>query len=289
MLPNPETGQDEKQEYYHHSLTVVGDELALFLRDSDPMMLTTLTDLYDCKQKWRYTTKNKGKSSLQNVWLNIIGGITPSLLRQALSGGAVGGGLASRFIFVVAQGAYKDVPLAFPTVEEIRLYEHLVEDLNKIQMIRGPFSFTKDALQSYVDWYQNRHDQELSDGQFTGYNARRADHFRKLLMVVSVATSNDRIITQAHFNEAMSILLETEAQMPWAFRGVGRGEHAEIVGDIASYIALRQRVTRKDIIKHFQMDALPEDIDLYLNAMHSTGMVRTQAEDNVHYYYWVGE
>ena len=261
----------------HKSLSVWSEEFQVFLSEKDPKFIANLTDLFDCPDSWKYTTLKRKTENISNCWLNIFGAITPGLLQTKLSQDAVGGGLMSRIIFVVGYGAIKNIPLPFLSAEEKEIQQALIEDLQQIALLSGPFMLTKDFLAVYSDWYK-REDQanHIDNEKFLGYNARRPLHLKKLCMMVSASESNEMKITGTHFEKALAILKETEAEMVNAFHGLGLAAHSGVYAKMLDYLKTTNAFSFNDILSRFQMDT---DIDAMKNMLklaEQTGRVKKE-------------
>jgi hypothetical protein len=269
---------DDGEILEHRSLSVWSEEFQVFLGENNPQLISNLTDLFDSPKKWNYATLKRGVEDVGYCWLNIVGAITPRLLQNKLSQDAVGGGLISRIIFIVAYGREKPVPLPFLSQEELDLRDKLIEDLAQIKSLQGEFSMTQSAAQLYVDWYMDpASDQVLDSDKFVGYNSRRALHLRKLMMIVSASDgAHEKLINERHFHKALAILQLTEREMPNAFFGVGRGIHSAVLTDIMQAFREQHTMTFADLLDRFKLDVLPSDLQTYLSLLGQTGKVKEE-------------
>lgn len=266
--------------YDHLSLAVWSEEFSVFIGEKNPDMIVTLTDLFGCPNKWRYSTKGAGKDILNNAYLTLFGAITPSTLQAKLTREAVGGGLLSRLIFVVGYGPEKRIPQPWLTPEEESLFEGLQQDLAQIERMAGPFRFTERAMEEYSNWYLDPQSSNAIDAdQFVGYNARRALHLRKLCVVISASKSEKRVITNDHFTEALSILRLTEREMPNAFFGLGRGHHAQTLAEIMMAFQDRGSLTWQEVVDRFKLDAYPQDLQTILALLETSGRIKSEVSN----------
>lgn len=281
--PDDNATAEEQSEFAKQcALSVFSEEFAVFIGDSNPNMVITLTDLFDCPASWKYTTKNKGKNNLTNVWVNLIGAITPSLLQNRLTSDAVGGGLISRIIFVVEKGKAKRVPLPFLSDKEIALGEKLQHDLFQLLQLEGHFQMAKDAYQTYIQWYTSpTFTQAVPDDKFMGYNERRSLHLRKLAMICSASRSDEMVVRVEDLNRALGLLEAVEAKMPAAFHGIGRAAHSEVLADVMSFIAQAGKCTKVDLLHHFLRDVQDVNhLDGMIESLRQTGYCDVQINVN---------
>jgi len=239
----------------HKSLSIWAEEFQVFLNDRDQMLIASLTDLFDCADVWKYKTLSRKTEDLSYCWLTIIGAITPSLLQARLTQDAVGGGLLSRIIFVVAQGPKQRRALQFLTPEEMDIQKKLAYDLQEIANLAGQFTLSKDFLQAYVRWYEHEYDDSgVSSEKFLGYNHRRPLHINKVCMLVSAAESSNLIITAEHFKKALAIMQITEKEMPNAFYGLGMSSQANVYAKILSFIDSKDTFDWSELLRNFHLD-----------------------------------
>ena len=58
-------------------MTVMSQELAVFLGSGNIDLLATLTDIYDSLDEWEYKTKTAGQDKIKGVCLNFLGWQSP--------------------------------------------------------------------------------------------------------------------------------------------------------------------------------------------------------------------
>jgi len=239
------------------SLTVHSAEFVVLIGHKDPEFLSYLCDWYDCHNIWKYETKNKGKYEINRVWINLLGGITPSLLQTSLPQEAIGGGFTSRILFIFSDEGDKIIPIPAMTEKEIKLQKQLEIDLATIKTQSGRFTLSPAFVDSYTDWAVEQKTSpppQLQDPVFSGYNNRRRWHLLKLCMIVHASKSGSTNLELEDFEAALSLLIEAEINMPRTFSGVGRLEDGDIVSDILSSLALRGTTTMKELLRRYHKD-----------------------------------
>jgi len=236
----------------HSSLTIYSQELTVFLGYQNSKLLMDLTDWYDCRKKWTYRTKNSGTDDIQGVYVNLIGATTPSLIRSSLPLDAIGGGLASRMIFVYEEQKGKVVPAPFLAEGHEEMWDDLVKDLQEIHRMYGQFHVTDKFLERYIEWYHYQEDNRaITQPEFAGYNERRPNHLFKLCIIFSAARREDMKITEQIFEDALDILESTEKKMPRTFSGYGSSDTSEVLSDIMAYVASHGKVSKSKLMQRF--------------------------------------
>ena len=243
--------------YMHSSLTIFSQELTVFLGYNNQALMADLADWFDCRDKWTYRTKNMGTDEIIGVWVNLIGATTPELLQTTLPRDAIGGGLASRIIFVYEFKKSKTVIAPFLSQEEIELSKLLMFDLERISMMSGEFHISEEFLDLWAQWYPTQEAMRgniFDDYRFSGYCERRPTHLLKLSMIMSAARNSEMVLGATEFNEALSTLLETEKNMIYTFSGVGRSDTSDITHRVMQYVARKGETTMSDLMRLYYQD-----------------------------------
>lgn len=257
----------------HSSLTIFSPELNVFLNDGDRKLFTDLTDLFDCRDEWSYETKNKGTYKITGAWLNLLGAITPELLRGVLTDVTIGGGLSSRIIFVCA--SRKANIDAFPferSADDLALYQTLRDDLSAIRLCKGEFTIDESFKALYGDWYRET---ELNpprmDIRMEPYLSRRSTHLRKTAMVMSAARSNEMVMRDCDFLKALAALERAEEYMHIAYSRVGNNELLLVIQRLLELLDYKKIVTIKEIANSTYMDATKEQLTQVIETVISMG------------------
>lgn len=241
---------------FHASLTVYSQELTVFLGYNNLQLMSDLTDWYDCRDRWTYRTKNVGTDEIVGVWVNLIGATTPDLIQTALPRDAIGGGLASRIIFVYEENKQKPVPFPFGDERTVALGENLQTDLADIAMLRGEFRVTRDFLSAWGKWYMaQEYDPPFKHNpNFEGYVNRRPNHILKLCVILSASSRDDKVIDSDTLARAIDLLERTEKKMGRTFSGYGSGARAEVTSRVMDFVAKERETTASALLRVFYSD-----------------------------------
>jgi hypothetical protein len=253
---DPET----KKLFYHCSMTVMSEELSVFLGQSDVKFLADLTDWYDSKDKWTYDTKGSGTDVIQGVCFNMLGATAADWLVSILPPEAIGGGFTSRIIFVVEENKRRTLPKPIVSKRTLDLMGALKDDLERISLLAGRYVFTPETEEMYMAWYQEQDKltaqgrPAISDPRFAGYNERRVTHLRKLSMIFSASRGDDMMITGGDFERALNALKAAEVKMVKVFSGLGSSKYSQVTEKILTYIAGKKTVTQAELLTAFYRD-----------------------------------
>jgi hypothetical protein len=264
---------------YHCSVTVVSEELSVFLGQKDIAFLANLTDWYDSKDRWTYETVGRGTDFIQGVCCNFIGGTAPDWLQSMLPQEAIGGGFTARILFIVEDAKGKTVSKHVLSPEDIRLRQALVNDLQRINNLAGPFRFTKDGERVYTGWYE-KYSKELEGGKypvadpkFSAYCERRQTHLRKVAMLVSASHSDTLSISAADVERALDIITKAELKMHKTFGGLGKSKIATETYAILEYIQKLKLVSKADLLAKFHADLTIQDFKMVEDLMEQMKVV----------------
>jgi hypothetical protein len=210
-------------------LTLVASELGSLLNLQDKEMVNLLIELWDGKKKYEKITKMSGTDTVEAPWINLQAGTTPHWVADNMPQAMIGGGLSSRCIFVY--GDTKDRYVAY--VDEMIgkgdavLREKLIQDLEKISMLVGPYIISEPARSWGRRWYESfwkDASSRMDDQMLEGYAARKQTHMHKIAMVLSASRGGSLIIEEADLQLANTMLEDIETDMHRVFSRIGRTE-----------------------------------------------------------------
>lgn len=256
---------------YHSSITIFSQELAVFIGQNQPSLISALTDWWDCRDPWIYETKGGGEEIIEKTWVNLIGATTPDLLGSILPQDAIGGGLTSRIIFVYGSKRSKKVALPYKyinTSKAIKLRDNLLKDLEIIAQIQGEFKPTDKYISLYERWYDTCENIELKrEPNYAHYIGRRSVHLRKLTMVMSASRGDDMVLNELDYTRALNLLEATEKLMPQVYKGFGKSELAEIFPKLLATIAEEGGCYVGELLRIYHRDISEEDLLKVLNTL----------------------
>lgn len=209
--------------FVHSSLMIIASELVIFLQDKDiNQRLADLCALYDGKNKFHYKTKTSGQSYAVKPSVWILGATTPNWIQISMPQLAVGGGMTSRTIFVVATKKGKHIPYTMMPKFNEDLKNNLILDLMEIKKLIGRFTFDQEATDYYTHWYTNLYPKHnIKDQRLLSYIERLPSMIVKVAMVNSAAKSDNMIITKLDLRQSIQFFDDLHQTMPLAFGGQG--------------------------------------------------------------------
>jgi hypothetical protein len=263
---------------FHSSLTIFSKEFTVFLGYHNRELMAALCDWYDCDRKWAYETISRKREEINGVWVNLIAGTTPDLIRSSLPIESIGGGLTSRIIFVFEEKAGKLVTLPTETDSERELFVCLSRDLEQISLLSGSFHWTAGFVELWDSWCREAAlNPPFKDSKFDGYNGRRRVHLMKLSMIHSVSRRmNELVLTKDSLLEAIDTLTEVEKKMHLVFKGVGKSDIADIVHRATTFLKASpvSTVPISQFMRYFENDLDKFMLDRIISTLEVSRIVR---------------
>jgi hypothetical protein len=261
----------------HSSMTIFSKEFTVFLGYHNNELMAALCEWYDCDDDWSYRTQARGKEYIKGVWVNLIGGTTPDLIRSSLPSDSIGGGLTSRIIFIVEEKKAKLVTMPVQTPAELKLREALIEDLEKISLLSGRYDFTEGFAELWTEWcYDAEEHPPFYNPKFDGYIGRRRPHLMKLSMIYSAARgTNDFLLTRDDLEDSIKTLEEAEMKMEGVFAGVGKSDIASMIHRATAFLINygSDRIPFFEFARYFSGDMDKREMDRVLLTLEASKII----------------
>lgn len=291
------TDQHDGKIKFHCSLTAFSEEMSVFLGQKDIKYLSNLTDWYDSKDDWRYETVGRGLDTLQGLCFNLAAATAPDWMQSMLPQEAIGGGFTARIIFIVEERKGKTVAKHQLTAEESALEGKLARDLERINQLTGPATFTPAGEKAYTEWYEveseksQRGEYAIPDDRFSAYCERRQTHVRKLLLGLSASRGDSLLLDKIDFDHALMILRAAEGKMHKAFGGLGKGRNADATEQVREFIRVQGVATRSSLMAKFYRDLDAPTLKVVEESLVQAGMLQVEllVGKNDKLYRWIGD
>lgn len=274
------------EQFLHSSLSIISKEFESFLgaKKENNRMLTALTDLFDCPDKWTSRTRNSKSNDIIKPWLNLLAATTPDSLANSLPTSAVGGGLTSRIMFIWADKKKCSVAVPDMNEKEMQLKASLEKDFYQISRICGEYSMTKECLNNWIDWY-NAFDEDESgericqDRSFSGWYSRKPTYIMKIAMLCAACESNDLILQWKHVERAVVLIRDVELTMGNAFRSMGKSELSADVGIVFQLVKSYGSITEKALMNLVWKDLDSSKFEVVMDTLIKSGRVKREYKD----------
>lgn len=242
-------------EQFEMSCVTMGvSEFGSFFDPSNRELVDTLTDLWDGKKRFDKITKTSGNDTLIKPWINLIAATTPVWLGQNFADGLVGGGLASRFIYLYEHMPSRDIAYPSRQMPPRQLVEKmqrgLLDNLTNISKYGGKYELSEEAYEWGEQWYREEREKLRAMGSGTlesGFVVRKQVHLHKLAMVISAARYQFPRITLDHLMEANTRLSALDADTRHVFGYVGQNKITQAAREIAETVARLGKIERRKL------------------------------------------
>lgn len=271
------------------AITIQSSEFGTFLNPHDNAMVDVLVSLWDGQRGvWEKATKTMGNDRIVNPWVNIIAATTPSWIQGNFPEYMIGGGFASRTIFVYAER--KRHLVAYPgdyiTDVELKLRDDLIHDLEVIatEMI-GAYKLSPEARAWGEAWYE-RHNERLikttPDDRIAGYLARKQTHIHKLAMILAAAERNELVLRVPDLEVADKLITSIEGVMPKVFTQISAPE-ARASNRIAAMVGRVRSIPRDELYRQLFQSMSVTEFESGLKGAVSAGLIKAVQRNNVVY------
>ena len=277
----------------HSSLTIFNKELINLLGFQNRELIGDLCQFYDCEPRWKKKTTTQGIFEITNLWLNLIGAITPSLLRQSCPVEIVGGGFISRCCIVFSEKPGKIVQA--PTMSKIEgkwtltgnvfdennpFRKSVLHDLGMISLLAGQFQLHESWIDEWCGWYNGTNNDipAFHDTPLEEYIGRRQVHAQKLSLIISAAEGDSMLITGKHLRKGIEFLEEIEEKMLDTFSGFGESTIAAATNKIMRIVGTAGKIHVNEVYKRVYMDLRREDFFESLNSLKAIGFLEQEQD-----------
>lgn len=268
-----------------HYLATVASELGVFLPQYDPLFMNSLTKFYDGEfYEERRRTSAVKHVKIDDPFLSIVGGTTPSYLNSFLPEGAWDQGFTSRTIFVYSgEGVFTSIFGEEDTFGRLQSeYNALLADLKRIFGLYGKLSWDPDAAAAIEAWNRAGLPPVPEHNKLAHYNTRRLAHVIKLCMVACVSRTGNMRITLNDYQTALGWLLEAETFIPDLFHSHGVAGDTAAIDDAWDFIFRAYNKEGKNpILEHRVVNFLRTKVPSHsimkiIEIMERSGIIRAE-------------
>lgn len=269
------------------NISILSGEFSNFINVSREEMYDLLTDLFDGKAKYEYSTRLHGDEVAEKPCVNLLAATIPDWIDAQPPEHITGGGFSSRVIFIFENQRrrnqmYYDEVVNHAEIERLGIV--IKNDLAHISKLEGEFRHdrktTKDLME---EWYQTECSVARGDERVAGYYNRKHVHVHKVAMLLSCARRDDLTITRKDFEEAVKLLETVEKKMPDALANVGKNPYAKFMHQIEHYIQkATEPVALPRIMSRFHHNLRPDETRDILAFLVMTNRIKKHTKDEGH-------
>lgn len=270
------------------SMYIFSPEFSEFIAKSGPSMFSFLTNIYDGKKDISSSTISRGLEYAEKPCVNLLAATTPVWIAENMSEAIIGGGFASRVVFIYEDDVrqrrmfYREI-LSTIGPELERMKTDLISDLQQINDITGKVDIDKEAEEFFEDWYQKHAKDGRDKPKLSGYFERRPAHIIKVAMLNHIAYSNELMLNKVDFEMAIEHVLGTEKQLNKVFENIGRNPYTVDIFRILDFVKQKGRVSVQEVKRNFMHAATPQMLTELIEGLVSSGFLKAKVEDMVMY------
>lgn len=228
--------------------TIIAPELSVFLSRQvyADSLIDFLTDIADADGNFTYSIKTGGDRVLHNPCLTVYAGATPRSIGESIPEKAHSSGYLSRVLHIFHSGIERphnslvnrhkpgskikraDGQVVLVTDEITRLAalkQSLIDRLEKMKTLNGPYVFTDDGAEWFDTWYQKW--ATTPHAQTEGYPVRRPDHMLRIAPILRASEDLVQELDPPVLSMADAVLTQIEPGFVHAFAGIGRNASAQ--------------------------------------------------------------
>lgn len=275
-VPDTRLGGSAVKNKSHHSICFMIEELGVLFRKNSEDMVNMLNQFYDSRS-YHYKSKHQGSDDITNICVTMLGGTTPSFIREAFSDRIISQGFTSRVIIVFGHAPRFFRQFPGLSDEQIRCRNDIVSWLYGLHKISGECKLDDEASEWHKHLYESG---ELDkkrvnkDPRLDNYYGRKNVHLLKTAMLMHFADGTTKEISLSQIKRAFKLLTITEHKMHEAFNTVGRNPIGEITKHILRYIIDSDSGVRyKKLWLKFVSEVTKQELDQVLEFLVTTEQV----------------
>lgn len=262
-----------------HEMVALNEELGSLIPENDNWYLTTLNELFDCRDRYESRTRTHGVLELTEVFSHLFAGAQPQYLSMTFPEQAWGMGFMSRTIMIYEGEQQKRIDLFATQSGSADKRRALTADLEQITDLYGRVEFDNAAKAAIQAWYNHDMEPKPTHPKLKTYATRRIMNLYKIAMISSLSRGNSLTVTADDVFYAKDLLLRTEERMPQIFLEMGGNVMSSAVQDIAIILRAFFTKTQKplpeaSLVRQISLRVPPNQVLATLNTMIAAGMVK---------------
>jgi hypothetical protein len=201
------------------------NELKHFLGINPQNMLEYLTDMYD-KKSFKSMYKNSTSETYPNPYVVILACETPDWILSRLKMEMISGGFARRLIPIFERTKRTSIPRPFITAEMMDLRASVINLLQSVKDIVGPFVWDPDAQVFYDSYYNALQKSVPDDALMEGFHSSKHTQVLKVAMLLSLLEYKKLRLSTEMLQLSISLVDLIEPGITELYKGTGRNDLA---------------------------------------------------------------
>lgn len=266
------------------SIYLTVEEFGDLMLKSGPEMYETLTTLFDAKKTLEQRTMSRSIEFAEKPCVNLLAGTTPQWIADKMPESVIGGGLASRVIFIYEDKAPSE-RIFFKGVlkggDFAKIESDLIADLSHIATaIEGEFEVQDDVI-NWMEAWNVKTRKKSSNPKLAGYDARKVTHILKIAQLNRISYSDNLTITMPDIEFAVAVVESTERNLPRVFAGVGKNIYSLDIRDVLKFIVDNPNVTRSRLLIEFEAVGTVPQLEILISGLTETKRVVAEYDGEI--------
>lgn len=265
------------------SIYIMSAEFGSFIKKSGTEMFEFLTDIFDGRKNIEASTILRGVEFAERPCVNLLGATTPKWIAENMPESVIGGGFASRVIFIYEESVRRR-QLYYRELDHDKLNklrDNLVEDLKHIAGdIQGNLDISDEGVTYMQSWYHDNADKEHNP-KLSGYYERKPAHIHKIATLLHFAYSDEMILQKKDLDQAKYLLEITEPKLHKIFDPIGKNIYAPDLNVILNFIKDNEGCTAKELYREFYAVATPGLLQELIGGLVQAGFVEIKVDTSV--------
>jgi hypothetical protein len=267
--------RDGKTETAHyHSLFVANGELGAFMPEYQTQMISIINDLYNCKKSFTERVRGRGTSSsvkIENPHLAMLLGTQPAVFARIVPEEAFQMGFTARLIICNA-GPLARKPFFSDEAIDQTLEGKIISDLRALSLLAGEYRLST-RFKELLNTFHIENPGAIEHSRFADYNIRRSLHLGKIAICCAAAESNELVLEERHFEQALSYLLLSEKEVTALFDDLitSNGFHHSIEQVLHNKTKPNCTITHAELERKLRKTHKPHEVGQIIRSMIQAG------------------
>lgn len=264
-----------KAETVHcHSLYVVNGELGAFMPEYQTQMISIINDLYNCKNSFTERVRGRGTSStvkIENPHLAMLLGTQPAVFARIVPEEAFQMGFTARLIICNAGELTRKPFFNNETIDQT-LKGKIISDIRALSLLAGEYKLST-RFKEKLNAFHVDNPGAIEHSRFIDYNVRRSLHLSKIAICCAAAESNELMLEEKHFDQALEYLLLSEKNVTALFDDLitSNGFHHSIEQVLHNKTKANCTITHAELERKLRKTHKPHEVGQIIRSMIQAG------------------
>ena len=262
-----------------HSLYIVNGELGNFMPEYQTQLVSIINTLFNCQNTFTERVRGRGIGStvkIENPHLAMLLGTQPAVFARIVPIEAFSMGFTARLIICYADNMAR-TPFFSEELTDSTLEGKIISDIRALLLLAGEYKLDK-RFKTRLNDFHMENPGAIQHSRFEDYNVRRSLHLSKLSMVCAAAESNELVLEERHFDQALKYLTLSEKCAPALFDNLVTSNGFQHTVEQVLHSKPQTTITHAELERKLRRTHKPQEVGQIIRSM-------IQAEDVVFSHY----